>query len=151
MDAVHALSVFFSGLAAGALVAVLGAVLPTWRALSAEAALRSKQGFDPRMDRITPPLTFAALVLAVVLLVAGDDPSSTEAALTAVGVAGMAGVAIVSGAYNMRINRRMAGWSPESVEEQTVRDQLDAWARGHAVRTLSALIGFAALTAALVS
>ena len=149
MEVARVLVIVGSGLVAGALVAVLAAWLPTLAPMPADQALRVKQRFDRLMDRVTPPLTILAAILAVVLLFGSDDGVVTT--LNAIGLAGLVGVGLTSVGYNMRVNRRMAKWAGDTMDEAEFRHLQRRWAVGHAVRTACALTAFACFTVALAA
>ncbi len=148
LDIFRFLSVFASGIAAGTLVAVLAGVVPVLRSLPSPEALRVKRLLDPFIDRYQPPTVALAAVSAVVLLVHGL--TSSETVFTAIGLAGSIGVGVTSVSVNMRINRAMGAWPPDTVPPE-FEELLDRWIRFHGVRTLASVVALAGFVLAIVN
>jgi hypothetical protein len=140
-DVLRFVNVFTAGIAAGILIIVMAAVMPSMLSLSDQNALRFKQKFDPLVDRINPPSVFLALITGVLILILADDLPTTATVFTIIGIVGSAGVAATSIGVNMRINRRMGGWSTDEPPAE-FRSLIGLWQKVHAIRTLSGVTAF---------
>jgi uncharacterized membrane protein len=140
-DVLRFINLFTAGVTAGILIIVMIAVMPAMLSLSEDNALRFKQRFDPRVDRINPAFVLIALITGVLLLIFADDLPTTATAATIIGLIGSAGVAGTSMAVNMRINRRMAGWSADAPPGE-FHGLIERWNRVHAIRTLCGTTAF---------
>jgi anthrone oxygenase-like protein len=140
-DVLRFVNVFTSGLTAGILVVVMTAVVPAMLSLPDDMALRYKQKLDPLVDRINPPAVITALVSGILVLVVADNLPTTATVATIVGLVGSAGVAATSLGVNMRINRRMGGWSVDAPPAE-FRSLMARWNASHVVRTLFGLTAF---------
>jgi uncharacterized membrane protein len=138
-----------SGLLAGTLFMVEIALVPTLGALPADRWRQVHLLLDRRFDPLMPRINRVTLAFGVVLAIfAGNWPARIA---FAVGVIGVIGVAVVSEAFNVRMNRVVEHWNPDAIPSDWawLRSRWAAWNR---VRTLVALAGFvgAAVGAALV-
>ena len=149
-DVLRFIAVFASGIGAGILVVAMAAIVPAMLSLPDSTALSFKQRFDPLVDRINPPLEFGALIAGALVLIVADDAPTTATVATIVGLAGTVGVAATSLGVNMRINRRMASWSPDAPPSE-FRSSMKRWRGSHAVRTLSGVTAFAAYLVAAIA
>jgi uncharacterized membrane protein len=149
-DVLRFINVFTAGVTAGILIIVMTAVMPAILTLPDGTTVRFKQRFDPLVDRINPAFVFIALVTGVLILIFADHLSTTAKVFTIIGVVGSAGVALTSMTVNMRINRRMAGWSEESVPAE-FRPLIERWVRVHRLRTLCGVVAFVAYLIAVIA
>jgi uncharacterized membrane protein len=149
-DVLRFINLFTSGVTAGILIIVMTAVMPAILPLSDETTVRFKQRFDPLVDRINPAFVFIALVTGVLILIFADDLSTTAKVATIVGVIGSAGVAATSMTVNMRINRRMAGWSTDSLPAE-FGGLMQRWIKVHRIRTLCGVTAFVGYLIAVIA
>jgi uncharacterized membrane protein len=136
------------GVLAGVLFAVDRAVVPALAALPASGYRTVHRLLDPRFDPLMPHLSKVALAAGTVLVVFGDGLAARVA--FGVAVAGVAGVAVVSEAFNVRMNREIDRWDGERPPErwQQVRAR---WGRANRVRTAFSLVAFLAAGVAVVA
>lgn len=149
-DVLRFINVFTSGITGGILVIVMTAVMPAMLGLPDDNALRFKQKFDPLVDRLNPAFVFIALVTGVLILIVADDLPTTATVFTVIGLVGSAGVAGTSMGVNMRINRRMAGWSVDAPPAE-FRSLIGRWQKVHGIRTLSGMTAFVGYLVAVLA
>jgi uncharacterized membrane protein len=148
-EVMRAVTVICSGLSAGLLVTVLTALIPLLRSLERPLALRVKNAMDPPIDRVNPPLVALSVVAGVVLLGFGHGLSAAAFALTAVGLVGVVGIAVVSFGFNIRLNRVMRAM-PEENPPPAFERVFARWCRFHLVRTACGVLGAVAYTVAVL-
>ena len=141
------INVFCAGIAAGTFVLVLFALIPTISSLSPAAGLQFHQGFDMRVDRYNPAAVLITLLTALALLFVEGDMTTTSGVATLIGFVCTIGVIVVSLVFNIPINRRIRGWSVDSVPAEFV-DLRQRWNTFHAVRTA---LGVLALTCYIIA
>lgn len=146
-DLLRFVNLFCAAIAAGTFVTVLLALIPIVDRLTPSMGLQVRQGLDPLVDRYNPPAVAAAMLTALAILAVRDDLTRVATVLYLVGVAGMGGVAVMSLGFNMRINRLLAGWSPEAVPAE-YKPVLQRWNRYHRVRTGFGLVALGSFIAA---
>ena len=149
-DVLRFINLFTSGITAGILVIVMTAVMPAVLSLSDGNVLRFKRKFDPLVDRINPAFVFIALLSGVLILLVADDLPTTATVATIIGVVGSAGVAATSMGVNMRINRRMAGWSPDAPPAE-FSSLMDRWQKVHVIRTFAGVAAFVGYVIAVLA
>jgi uncharacterized membrane protein len=149
VDILLAVFLLLSGILAGVLFTVEVAIVPAVGALPGERYVQMHRLLDRRFDPLMPRVNKVALAIcvALVILAGGAWPR------IAIALAGLCivGVAVVSEGWNVRINRVVDRWEPETPPEDwnVTRTR---WAAANRVRTLFAMAGFGAaiLGAALV-
>jgi hypothetical protein len=150
LNVLSLVNVLACGIAAGGLLLVWIAFVPTRAALGPARGVELHQLATPLIDRLLPPAAALAGVAGIALALAGPHDS---AALIprAIGLAGIAVVAVLSLGLNMPANRRIATWRPDGVS----RDQFEAafgdWNRVHVARTLAGVTAFAAFAASALA
>jgi predicted lysophospholipase L1 biosynthesis ABC-type transport system permease subunit len=140
------LAVLASGMVAGGQVLLLFAVFPALRVLDPREAFHFHQAaFSTDLpDRYIQPSGIVSMVAGVALLALAPG-TAADIALTAIGIAGIAAVAVVTRTVNRPINRQVGTWTDEHANDYP---RLRArWERGHAVRTTCGLLSFASYIA----
>jgi uncharacterized membrane protein len=138
------LFLLLTGALAGVLMAVAVAVVPMMSALPGERWVQVHRLLDPGFDPLMPRANKVTLAIGVVLaIIAPGVAAKTGFALAVLCVVG---VAFVSERYNVRMNRHIDTWDDELPAGWTVLRT--RWAVWNQVRTLIAVIGFAAAIAA---
>ncbi len=145
VDALALLFLVAVGILAGVLVGVDLAVVPLLGALPGERYLQVHKLLDPNFDPFMPRLSKVALVVGVALMVFA--PGVPAKVTFAVALLCVVGVAVVSEASNVRMNRRIDTWSAEQLPADW-RAVRAAWGRWHRVRTGLSVAGFVAAIAA---
>lgn len=146
-DLLRAITVIGSGMAAGLLTTVLFVITPLERSLDRPTGLRIKNAQDPFIDKINPPMVISSALGGLAMLVFGDGLSDTATGLTAVGLVGVLGIAVLSFGFNFPLNRRMYAMSEEDPPPE-FEQVLARWTSFHVVRTALGVIGFVAYTVA---
>jgi uncharacterized membrane protein len=145
--AVHALSWMFlllSGILAGTLFTVHMAIVPTLTALPGERWVQVHTLLDKRFDPTMPRINMVSLVIcAALVLLADGGPAKVAFAL---GGLFTVGVAVVSEAYNVRMNKHLEKWDPEALPPDWLGLRA-RWASANLVRTVFAIVGFASALA----
>ena len=137
-------SLMLVGLVAGIFLATQLGQLRVQNTLGARDFTLVKHGFEVAVGRVMPPLTIAAglSVVPLVILLRSQGPVR----LTAVVVALLlwVGVVVVTLIYNAPVNRLAVGWDPQSppANWEALRDR---WHLGQTLRTPLAVGAFAAL------
>jgi uncharacterized membrane protein len=139
-DVLRFINVLCSGVAAGILIVVAIAVMPTLMTFPPTIVVRFKAKFDPAVDRINPPFILFSMITGVLLLFIGD-PTSTQVIFTIIGIVGSIGVAATSMGVNMRINRTMATWDAENLPAE-FQPLITRWIGVHRIRTASGTLAF---------
>lgn len=134
------LFIVLSGLLAGTLFMVEIAVVPTFGALPPDRWVQVHRLLDRRFDPLMPRVNKVALVICAGVIVFVDG-APAKAAFAVAGL-GIVGVAVVSEAYNVRLNRQVEGWDVRALPPDWSRLQT-RWASANRVRTLFAVLGFA--------
>jgi len=139
VDVLIAVFLLLSGTLAGVLFAVEIAIVPTVRALPVDRWVQVHRLLDERFDPLMPRINKVALAICAVLLVLANGLDSK----VAFGVAWLCiiGVAVVSEAFNVRMNRDITTWNPAAPPPgwSGVRQR---WAAANRIRTLIAALGF---------
>ena len=139
-DVLRFINLFCSGVAAGILIVVAIALMPTVMTFPPGTVVRFKAMFDPLVDRINPPFVLFSMITGLLLLFIGD-PSSTQVVFTIIGIVGSIGVAATSLGVNMRINRTMASWNADDPPPE-FQPLITRWIGVHRIRTLSGTLAF---------
>jgi uncharacterized membrane protein len=139
-DVLRFINLLCSGVAAGILIVVAIAVMPTLMTFPPSTVVRFKAKFDPAVDRINPPFILFSMIAGVLLLFIGD-PTSTQVIFTIIGIVGSIGVAVTSLGVNMRINRTMASWNADAPPPE-FQPLITRWIGVHRIRTLSGTLAF---------
>jgi uncharacterized membrane protein len=139
-DVLRFINLLCSGVAAGILIVVMIAVMPTIMSFPPSTVVRFKSTFDPAVDRINPPFVLLSMLTGVALLFVGD-PTSTQVIFTIIGIVGSIGVAATSLGVNMRINRTMATWNADAPPPE-FQPLITRWIGVHRIRTLSGTLAF---------
>ena len=129
-----------TGLLAGTLFTVHVAIVPVLGALPGERWIQVHSLLDRRFDPMMPRINKVSLVICAVLVVLADDVGAKL--LFGVGGACVIGVAVVSEAWNVRMNHRIVKWNPAALPQEWLTMRL-RWANANLVRTLLAVAGFA--------
>ena len=135
-----------SGIFAGGLVMVAGAIVPTFRALPATAYVQLHQTLSRYVDRFMPA---TALLTIVVGLALTWLHTGTVRALLAAGVLLNVAVAIISQFGNVPLNRKVRSWNPEAPPAGT-SDLVKRWRLLHLLRTLAGVLALALFAVAAV-
>jgi uncharacterized membrane protein len=140
---VHLLAWVFlilSGLLAGTLFMVEVAIVPTFGALPADRWVQVHRLLDRRFDPLMPRVNKLSLaVCASLVVLAGSYPAKIAFAVAGLGTIG---VAAVSEAFNVRLNRRLEAWDAAALPAEWPRLR-SRWASANRARTLLALAAFA--------
>ncbi len=141
-----AVFVLLAGLLAGVLFAVETAIVPTIRALAPEPWVNVHILLDRRFDPMMPRINKVALAIGAVLVIFTPGIG----AKIAFGVAAICiiGVAYVSEAYNVRMNKKIAAWDLTDLPHDWTAMR-SRWASANRVRTLIAIAGFVATITAV--
>jgi len=148
-DVLRFIQLLCSGVAAGILIVVAAAVMPTLMSFPPGTVVRFKAKFDPLVDRINPPFVLLSILTGVLLLFVGD-PTSTQVIFTIIGIIGSIGVAATSMGVNMRINRTMATWNADAPPPE-FHSLITRWIGVHRIRTLSGTLAFVCFIAAALA
>lgn len=135
------LFMLLSGLLAGTLFMVEIAVVPTFGALSGERWVQVHLLLDKRFDPLMPRINKVSLVICAALVVFADGLGAKVA--FASGGLCIVGVAIVSEAFNVRMNRHLSSWDPHALPLGWTGLR-SRWASANRIRTIFAAAGFAA-------
>jgi uncharacterized membrane protein len=149
-DVLRFTNVFFSGLVAGILLAVVVGMVPIIQEVAAPTGLDIKQRLDVYVDRVNPLFALLALLAGIFVLVLADDLSTIERAFQIAGVVGSAGVGVMTAVGNRPINKRMSGWSRTSPPPELAA-VMARWSRLHAVRTLLGVVAFGSYLVATIA
>lgn len=137
-----------TGLLAGVLFAVEIAVVPMLGRLAGPEFTVVHRLLDPGFDPLMPRISKVGLLAGIAAAILA--PTLASSVLTWAAIAALVGVAVVSEAVNVRLNRVIDSWDGDRPPEdwQPVRRR---WARANRVRTLFAVASFllAVLAAAL--
>ena len=140
----RAINLFTAGLITGVSVLFQVSVVPIMRSWSDQRSLGLHRDFtvvaDP--DIFVKPSGAISLVSAILALVLGHHHRAGAVVLTIAGIVAFAGVAIISEAVNVPVNRWAAKWSGEGVPADYA-GRRSRWERAHVWRTVLAVIGFA--------
>jgi uncharacterized membrane protein len=140
----RAINLFTAGLITGVSVLFQVSVVPIMRRWSDQRSLGLHRDFtviaDP--DIFVKPSGAISLLSAIFALLLGHHHRAGAVALTIAGIVAFAGVAIISEAVNVPVNRWAAKWSGESVPADYA-GRRSQWERAHVWRTVLAVIGFA--------
>lgn len=132
--ALRALNLFAAGLVTGTAVVFQVSVVPIMRSWSDERALGLHRDFaviaDP--DIFIKPSGAISLLSAVLALVLGHHHPSAAVVLTVAGIVAFVGVAIISEAINVPVNRWAAKWSGGPVPAEYT-ERRGRWERAHDV------------------
>lgn len=124
------------------------ALLPSMRAMPAEASARLHQIYGPSIDRFMPVANLLACLCGIVVFADDPDLSQLSPTLTLAGVLAMAATAGISVGLNMPIDRRLYGTPAGSVPDYPAH--LRQWARYQTARCLFALVSLACFDVAAV-
>lgn len=140
-------AVLASGVAAGGLLNVGIAQVPTFRALPPGAYLMTKQLLHTRASHYLPWAVVLSVPAGVAL--AAARPDALGRALAIGGTVHMIIVAAISEKFNQPLNRRIQSWSPDAPppEVDEVRVQ---WAKFNLIRTINAAVGLGLFAACAV-
>jgi uncharacterized membrane protein len=141
------LAVLISGVAAGGLVNVLIAQVPTFRALTPSDYVTVKQMVHVNTKRYLPWLFRACLLPGIALVALRTDPLGRALAIG--GVVHIIIVAVISERFNQPLNREVQSWSPAQppAELDAVRTR---WAKFNLIRTINAVVALALFAACAV-
>jgi hypothetical protein len=150
VDILRFITVFASGIGSAALWTVLVVAVPMVRSLPAPAGLLARRGIDPRMDRFNPICVILSMLAGIAILILRHNLSHTSGIFTTIGVVCMGIVIPLSLGIITPITHRMADWDAGSPPGDAA-SFIERWERFHTVRTVLALIGFAAYTIAALT
>ncbi|MEM9603118.1 MAG: hypothetical protein AAGA11_09665 [Pseudomonadota bacterium] len=139
----HVLATVALGLYAGSLLTEGALLVPYWRTLSPSAFFGLHGDFGPRLFRFFFPVTNAAVWLSVAsaLLDRFDNAYRTVAAVLC-----LAALAT----FFLFFKRANAAFAARTLSDEALASALARWALWHWVRTVAAVLAFAAATAAFV-
>src|SRR5687767_5857766 len=106
------LAVFATGLVAGGQILVLFVIVRTARLLTPVDSLHLHQRMlsTDYPDAYIQPAGIVGLALGAALLVL-DDRTAANVTLTAIAIAGIVGIAIITRTTNRPINRKLGAWT----------------------------------------
>lgn len=141
--ALRAVNLVAAGVVTGTAVVFQVSVVPIMRSWSDERSLGLHRDFaviaDP--DIFIKPSGAVSLLSAVLALILGHHHRAVAVVLTVAGIIAFVGVAIISEAINVPVNRWAAKWSGGAVPADYA-DRRGRWERAHLGRTLLAVVGF---------
>ncbi|HEX5504801.1 MAG TPA: DUF1772 domain-containing protein [Thermomicrobiales bacterium] len=135
----RALNLFGAALLSGGLTWVLLVTIPAFRRMSQVESFRAHQTqLDDLPDRYMPAAWFAAVGGALVVALAGRDPSRPSELFYLLGVLALVPMVLITLFQNVPTNRLIRRLSVEAVpaEYPAIRR---TWNRRHLIRTLCAL------------
>jgi uncharacterized membrane protein len=135
-----------SGIFAGGLVMVAGAIVPTFRALPPTAYVQLHQTLSRYVDRFMPATALLTIVVGLALTWLN---TGTVRVLLAAGVLLNVAVAIISQFGNVPLNRKVRSWNPEAPPTGT-SDLVKRWRRLHLLRTLAGVLALGVFAVAAV-
>jgi uncharacterized membrane protein len=139
----RAVNLFATGVVTGTTVLFQLSVVPIMRSWSEERSLGLHRDFatvaDP--DIFIKPAGAISLLSAILVVILGHHHRSAALALTIAGIVAFAGVAIISEAINVPVNRWAAKWSGDAVPA-AYGERRHRWERAHLWRTILAVAGF---------
>lgn len=148
MTALMALvAVIASGVAAGGLLNVGIAQVPTFRALPPGSYLQTKQLLHTYTNNYLPWAVRISLPAGIALAVLRPDVLGRSLAIG--GVVHLIVVAAISERFNQPMNRRIQSWSPDSPPPEL--DEVRArWAKFNLIRTINAAVALGLFAACAV-
>jgi len=139
----RSVNLFATGVLTGTTVVFQLSVVPIMRSWSDERSLGLHRDFtviaDP--DIFIKPAGAISLLSAILAVVLGHDHRAAAVALTIAGIVAFAGVAIISEAINVPVNRWAAKWPGDAVPAD-YGERRNRWERAHLWRTILAAAGF---------
>jgi uncharacterized membrane protein len=135
-----------SGIFAGGLVMVAGAIVPTFRALPPKAYVQMHQTLSRYVDRFMPATVLLAILVGFALTWL---QTGVVRALLIAGVLLSIAVAIISQFGNVPINRKVRSWNPEAPPPET-KDMVERWRRLHLMRTCAGVLAMCVFVIAAV-
>jgi len=151
-DGLRLVNVLSASLAAGGQLVVLAAIVPVTTLWAPERSIElHRETLTRRPDRLLRPFTIASVASALLLLPAERERPAESTAWLLGGVAGCAGVAVISEKFEFPINRMLLELpSPDQVPEEyaAIRRR---WNRGHAARTACGILAAACFTMSAVT
>jgi len=135
-----------SGIFAGGLVMVAGAIVPTFRALPAGAYVQLHQTLSRYVDRFMPATALLTILLGLALMWLYKG---AVRGLLAAGVLLTIAVAVISQFGNVPLNRKVRSWHPEAPPADT-GDLLKRWRSLHLLRTFAGVLALVVFAAAAV-
>lgn len=145
-EALLVVGILGMGIAAGGMLVVLVAIIPTRLALPPDRGLELHQRTTPPIDTLVPPAAIGG-VIAGALLVGFGDLTTGATVATIAGLVAAVAVSVLSAGFNRPTNRRVAEWREAPPEYESV---FARWNSIHRVRTGFATIAFAAYALAAV-
>lgn len=130
----------FTGLLAGTLFTVHMAIVPALAVLTGPRWVQVHTLLDKRFDPMMPNINKISLVVCAVLVFLADGTSTKI--WFALGGLCTVGVAVVSEAFNVRMNHHVSKWNPDAPPPEWLGLR-SRWASANLVRTLIAIAGFA--------
>lgn len=135
-----------SGIAAGGLVMVAGAIVPTFRALPPSAYVQLHQTLSRYVDRFMPATVLLAILVGSAL---SWLQTGVVRELLVVGVLLALAVAVISQFGNVPLNRKVRSWNPATPPPET-RALLARWRRLHLLRTCAGVLAMGLFAVAAV-
>jgi uncharacterized membrane protein len=135
-----AVFLLLTGLLAGTLFTVEVAVVPTLGVLSGERWVQVHTLLDHRFDPMMPRMNMVTLASCLALVIFADGFAAKAA--FALGGLCTVGVAVVSEAFNVRMNKHISSWDPRALPLEWLGLR-SRWASANRVRTIIAVAGFA--------
>jgi hypothetical protein len=137
-ELLHLITILAAGVAAGGMLVVWVAIVPTRDDLGPSGGLELFRLTNPRIDRIVPPAVAAGAVAGLTLFVLGGGTPALGLGLLA-----SAFVAAISFGLNVPAERRVRTWDAQpapALYDSVFR----RWNHVHAARTLAAVVAFTA-------
>lgn len=147
-DVLSVLTLLAGGLAAGVLVGVAVANVPSFAQMPADRYVAVHQLFDRHYEPLMPLLVLGAAAVDVVLAILADEGG--RAGLFTVAALALAGVAAVSQLANVPLLNSVRTVDPNALPADWP-DPRPAWRRWHLARTGLSVLALAATASAVVS
>jgi len=143
VPALAALAALLNGVAAGIMLSTVVGIVPMMLTQPYRGYVQTVQFLWPRYDPLMPILNAGALVLAAVSAVgAGATPARSVLAIAAILLATVMTISITK---NVPVNRFVSNLDPDRQPDDWTRlDPRPAWQRWNLIRTVIAVVAFAA-------
>lgn len=145
-DLLSAATTCVLGVFAGSLVTEALLLVPYWRTLKMEPFYALHHDFGPRLFRYFAPLTSLATLLPIVSAARGFSDSGQQDPMAWLSAALIVAVTLTFPLYFKAANQAFADRKLNEIE---LPRELARWAKVHTVRTVLALLGFAASVAVI--
>ncbi len=143
-----ALATVVNGIAAGIMLSTVIGIVPMMRALPYTGYVQMVQFMRPRYDPIMPISNGAALLIDIVLIVAGQRGTGLHVAAVLL----LASVITISVSRNVPVNNYVMSLDPQhQPDDWADADPRRRWQRWNNIRTSLAVLAFLCNAAALIS